>query len=165
MEGEANEPGDDSRLESASNHQNHIAMDRIYVDMVGDLFHKGHVEILKAARAMGDYLIVGVLADSVVASYKRVPIMTLDERVAVILACRYVDQVIAGAPNVISSEFLADHDISYVVHGANISEKAVEEIYGVPRREGKLRLIDETTTISTTAIIQRVLERNPVRGD
>jgi cytidyltransferase-like protein len=62
---------------------------RVYVDMVGDLFHMGHVEFLRSARAFGDWLVAGVLSDEVVASYKRMRIMTLAERVAVIAACRY----------------------------------------------------------------------------
>jgi len=71
---------------------------RVYVDMVGDLFHAGHVELLRAARRHGDWLVVGVLSDETVASYKRRPIMSLAERVAVIESCRYVDEVIEDAP-------------------------------------------------------------------
>lgn len=56
----------------------------VYVDMVGDLFHPGHVALLRAARTFGERLIVGVLSDEVVATYKHKPIMTLAERVAVI---------------------------------------------------------------------------------
>ena len=36
---------------------------RVYAEMVADLFHRGHVEFLKRARALGDYLIVGVMSD------------------------------------------------------------------------------------------------------
>ena len=57
---------------------------RVYVDMVGDLFHAGHVSLLGEARRHGDWLVVGVLSDDTAASYKRRPIMTLAERVAVI---------------------------------------------------------------------------------
>lgn len=71
---------------------------RVYVDMVGDLFHPGHVALLRAARACGDRLIVGVLSDEVVEAYKRRPVMTLAERVAVIESCRYVDEVMPDAP-------------------------------------------------------------------
>ena len=39
-------------------------MIRVYADMVGDLFHYGHVEFLEKARALGDYLIVGVHGDN-----------------------------------------------------------------------------------------------------
>ena len=56
-------------------------MRRVYVDMVGDLFHRGHVELLRAARGFGDYLIVGVLSDANVSAYKRVPVLTCKRRI------------------------------------------------------------------------------------
>ena len=39
------------------------AMMRVYADMTADLFHAGHVEFLKKARALGDYMIVGLMSD------------------------------------------------------------------------------------------------------
>ena len=69
-------------------------MIRVYVDMVADLFHYGHVEFLKQARALGDYLLVGVHSDDVVAAHKRKPILTMQERVASVAGCRYVDEVL-----------------------------------------------------------------------
>ena len=93
------------------------AMSRIYVDMVGDLFHAGHVSLLREARRHGDWLVVGVLSDDTAASYKRRPIMTLAERVPVIESCRYVDEVIEDAPLQVTEEFLAEHGITTVVHG------------------------------------------------
>jgi glycerol-3-phosphate cytidylyltransferase-like family protein len=65
--------------------------------------------------------------------------------------------VIADAPLIVTSEFLEAHDISCVVHGANISDKAIEEVYGAPYRDGKLRLMDQTERISTTELILRIL--------
>ena len=43
--------------------------------MVGDMWHYGHVNFCKQARAMGDYLIVGICKDEDVVGYKRVPIL------------------------------------------------------------------------------------------
>lgn len=129
---------------------------RVYVDMVGDLFHPGHVDLLRQARSFGDWLVVGVLSDDVVAAYKRRPIMTLDERVAVIRACRYVDEVVPNAPDVVTAEFLEQHHISLVVHGDDISDDVVETLYGDVAAAGKLRLVPRTPGISTTDIIQRV---------
>ena len=40
-------------------------MIRVFADMVADLFHYGHVEFLKQARALGDYLLVGICGDGV----------------------------------------------------------------------------------------------------
>jgi cytidyltransferase-like protein len=137
---------------------------RVYVDMVGDLFHPGHVALLKAARQHGDHLIVGVLSDETVASYKRQPIMTLAERVAVIAACRYVDEVVAAAPYRVTLEFLDERDIALVVHGDDISPEAIDEVYGPVAAAGRLRLVHYTAGVSTTDLIARV-ERRSAGGE
>jgi cytidyltransferase-like protein len=130
---------------------------RVYVDMVGDLFHPGHVALLRAARAFGDQLVVGVLSDETVAAYKRRPIMTMDERVAVIEACRYVDEVIADCPNRVTKEFLDENDLALVVHGDDdVGAGGFEDVYGPVREAGLLRLVPRTGDISTTALIDRV---------
>jgi cytidyltransferase-like protein len=136
---------------------------RVYVDMVGDLFHPGHVALLRAARQFGDRLIVGVLSDEVVASYKRRPIMSLAERVTVIAACRYVDEVLPDAPYRVTTEFLDDHEIALVVHGDDIPPETVEEIYGPVAAAGRLRLVPYTAGVSTSAIITRAVSRGDPR--
>lgn len=132
---------------------------RVYVDMVGDLFHPGHVALLRAARALGDQVVVGVLSDETAAAYKRRPIMTLDERVAVIEACRYVDEVIADAPNRLTSEFLERHRLALVVHGDDVGAAAAEEVYGAAMATDRLRLVPRAGGISTTDLIERVRSR------
>jgi cytidyltransferase-like protein len=132
---------------------------RIYVDLVGDLFHPGHVELLREARALGDRQVVGVLSDEVVARYKRRPIMTLDERVAVVRACRYVDEVVPAAPDIVTMAFVRQHDIALVVHGDDLTREASDAVYGEVAEAGLLRLLPRTGGISTTRLIERVLER------
>src|SRR5262245_39945730 len=132
---------------------------RIYVDMVGDLFHAGHVALLKAARRLGDELVVGVLSDEIAMGYKRRPIMTHAERVTVVAACRYVDEVISDAPDIVTLQFLDAHDLSLVVHGDDISNETVSKVFGEVHAAGRLRLIGRTTEISTTELIRRVRER------
>ncbi|MFJ4121373.1 adenylyltransferase/cytidyltransferase family protein [[Kitasatospora] papulosa] len=127
----------------------------VYVDMVGDLFHSGHVALLRAARGFGERLLVGVLSDDVVAAYKRKPIMTLAERVTVIEACRYVDAVLPDAPYRVTTEFLDLHGIDVVVHGDDLAADAVEEAFGPVARAGKLRLVPYTGGVSTTELIRR----------
>ncbi|MFC0002608.1 adenylyltransferase/cytidyltransferase family protein [Micromonospora siamensis] len=134
------------------------ATSRVYVDMVGDLFHAGHVSLLREARRHGDRLVVGVLSDDTAASYKRRPIMTLAERVAVIESCRYVDEVIADAPFRVTAEFLAAHGISTVVHGDDLSPEGAEFVYGPAAASGRLAYVRRTGGISTTQLIQRVLD-------
>ena len=137
---------------------------RVYVDMVGDLFHPGHVAFLKAARDLGDQLVVGVLSDATAASYKRLPIMTLAERVAVIEACRYVDEVIADAPDRPTQRFLDEHALSLVAHGDDLDLGGAREVYGPAAASGRLRLLPRTGDVSTTELIARVVRRHEADG-
>lgn len=130
---------------------------RVYVDMVGDLFHAGHVELLRAARRHGDWLVVGVLSDEIAASYKRRPVMSLAERVAVIEACRYVDEVVADAPDRLSREFLEEHRITAVVHGDDLSAAGAAHVYGPAVDAGIFVTVPRTGALSTTQVIERVL--------
>jgi cytidyltransferase-like protein len=132
---------------------------RVYVDLVGDLFHAGHVELLRAARSFGDWLVVGVLPDEVVAAYKRRPIMTLQERVAVVRACRYVDEVVAPAPDVVTLTFLRERDISTLVHGDDLTDEAIAAVYAEIAAAGMLRLVPRHSGLSTTELIRRVRGR------
>lgn len=77
----------------------------IYADMVGDLFHTGHVNLLRRAAQLGDKLIVGVNSDEDAASYKRTPIISCENRTEVVRAIKYVDEVIAPCPLIITDDF------------------------------------------------------------
>ncbi|MEU8606224.1 adenylyltransferase/cytidyltransferase family protein [Streptomyces parvulus] len=136
----------------------------VYVDMVGDLFHPGHVALLRAARAFGERLIVGVLSHEDVAAYKRKPIMTLAERVVVIEACRYVDVVLPNAPYRVTNEFLDRHRIDVVVHGDDLTADALKEVFGPVAAAGKLRLVRYTAGVSTTELIRRCRAASPAPG-
>jgi cytidyltransferase-like protein len=131
----------------------------IYADMVGDLFHLGHVKLLQRAKALGDILIVGVNSDIDVESYKRTPTLTLEERTAVIQACRYVDKAISPSPLLITEEFMNEHGIDMVVHAHDEDDTRYNEMYDVPMKLGKFKRLDYTTTISTTEIMQRIISR------
>jgi len=64
------------------------------------MLHVGHVRILKKAREACDFLIVGIHDDETVNEHKgsNYPIMSLQERVLSVLAMKYVDEIIIGAP-------------------------------------------------------------------
>jgi cytidyltransferase-like protein len=132
-------------------------MIRVYVDMVGDLFHSGHVSFLKRASEFGDVLIVGVHSDDAVETYKRRPVLTMEERITAIAGCRYVHEVIPDAPLVIGPEFLREQRIDLVVHGDDMwHSDALQEFYAEPQRLGILRLVPYTAGISTSDIIARI---------
>jgi glycerol-3-phosphate cytidylyltransferase len=62
-----------------------------YTTGVFDLFHVGHLNLLRNARAMCDKLIVGVTIDDLVLYKNKRAVIPFHERVAVVQACRYVD--------------------------------------------------------------------------
>ena len=133
----------------------------VYVDMIADLFHYGHVLFLQKAKSLGDYLIVGIQDDEFTTNYKRKPILTLDERCNVVESCKYVDKVIRGAPTPITMEFLNENEINLVCHAHDISEHDKYKIYyEVPINLGIFKRLDYTNSISTTDIINRIKLRN-----
>jgi glycerol-3-phosphate cytidylyltransferase len=62
-----------------------------YTTGVYDLFHVGHVNMLRNAKSMCDRLIVGVTVDELVAYKNKSSVIPFDERIEIVRACRYVD--------------------------------------------------------------------------
>lgn len=66
-----------------------------YTTGVFDMFHIGHLNILRQAKAQCDYLIVGVSTDDVVRTYKhKTPVIPFEERLEIVAAIRYVDEAV-----------------------------------------------------------------------
>jgi len=88
---------------------------KVYVGMSADLFHFGHLNIINEAKKLG-YLIVGVLTDEAIASYKRLPHVPYKQRKVIVENIRGVDEVVPQesldyVPN------LRKIKPDYVVHG------------------------------------------------
>ncbi|KAJ0984153.1 hypothetical protein J5N97_002509 [Dioscorea zingiberensis] len=133
----------------------------VYIDGAFDLFHAGHVEILKSARQLGDFLLVGVYSDQIVSERRGShPIMHLHERSLSVLACRYVDEVIIGAPWGVTKDMIATFNISLVVHGT-ISENNHHcefDPYTIPKSMGIFQMITSPMNITSASVARRIID-------
>lgn len=136
----------------------------VYVDVTCDLFHAGHLNFLRQAKAFGDYLIVGVLPDEEVMTYKRRPVMRLKERAAMVRACKYVDEVMEGVPLRRSKEWLIENNISYVVHGDDFNPEICSDQYQAAIDLNIFRLVPYTKGVSTSELISRIVDRTDENG-
>ena len=88
------------------------------------MVHYGHANSLRQAKAMGDYLIVGVHTDEEIAAHKGPPVYNQEERYRMVRAIKWVDEVIEGAPYVTAVEELDDFNCDFCVHGNDITMTA-----------------------------------------
>lgn len=130
-------------------------MIRAYLDMAADMFHIGHLKLIKRAREMCDYLIVGVHSDEDIASYKRPPIIPELERYEIVRCCRYVDEVIEAAPLVITKDFIDNNKISMVVRGDDITKEILRQ-HKVAIELNIIKFLPRTEGVSTTKIIKKI---------
>ena len=137
-----------------------------YTTGVYDMFHIGHLNILKRAKAQCDYLIVGVSTDELVRHDKnKSPIISFDERVKIVEAIKYVDEVV---PQVDKNKFSAwqkykfdkmfvgdDWKGTSVWNGfeKQFSEVGVEIVY-LPHTDG-------ISSTKLAGIIKKLAEDNP----
>ena len=65
----------------------------VYVGLSADILHEGHINILKVANKLGD-VIVGLLTDKAIASYKKIPHLSYKQREIVLKNIKFVKKVI-----------------------------------------------------------------------
>ena len=134
---------------------------KIYVDICGDLFHPGHINFFKKCLKLypDAELMVGILSDNQVASYKRVPMLTTEERKTMIESCKYVNEVFVAPPIPVTEDFINEHKIDMVMHANDMSEKELNYWYADAKKLGKFRVVEYTRGISTTELIMRIKSR------
>lgn len=106
-----------------------------------DLLHRGHVNLLKRARAMGDYLVVGLSSDAFNAVKNKKSFYSYEERKLVLEALRHVDEVIPEDNWEQKEKDIVDHRIDVFVMGDDWEGKfdhlkARCEVVYLPRTEG-----------------------------
>ncbi|KAG0070808.1 Ethanolamine-phosphate cytidylyltransferase [Linnemannia elongata] len=131
---------------------------RIWVDGCFDLMHFGHFNALRQAKAMGDYLVVGVHSDAEIEHHKGPTVMKEDERYAAVAACKWVDEVVPNAPYLTSLEWMDKYNCDFCVHGDDITTMADgTDCYQVVKDAGRYRECKRTQDISTTELVGRML--------
>jgi choline-phosphate cytidylyltransferase len=117
-----------------------------------DVFHLGHLRILERARAMGDYLLVGVSSDALNYSKKgRYPVYEQSERMAIVSALRYVDAVFVEESLELKRHYLQTYRADLLVMGDDW-EGRFDEFRDICRVE----YLPRTPSISTTAVIEKI---------
>ncbi|XP_052070725.1 ethanolamine-phosphate cytidylyltransferase-like isoform X2 [Mytilus californianus] len=133
----------------------------VYVAGAFDLFHVGFVDFLEKVSKEGDFIIVGLHTDPVVNRYKgsNFPIMNLHERVLSVLACRYVNEVVIGAPYAVTSDLMDHFKVDLVCHGATPIMDDVDgsDPFAEPKRRGKFKTIASNNDMTTQKIIERII--------
>jgi len=135
-------------------------MQTVYVIGVFDLFHRGHLELLRRAKALGDKLVVAINGDDMVASYKRRPFFNEEDRLALVEATKYVDEafVIRQYDN---KEVIKQYKINKIVHGDDWEEESYKEQIRVTdefleEHNCELVLLPYTKGISTSDLIEQI---------
>lgn len=77
-----------------------------YVAGVFDMFHIGHLNLLKRAKEQCDYLIVGIVTDEQIMHNKKTrPVIPFNQRFAIVQGCRYVDEAVTIPMNNAGTEY------------------------------------------------------------
>ncbi|GFP90872.1 ethanolamine-phosphate cytidylyltransferase [Phtheirospermum japonicum] len=135
---------------------------RVYMDGCFDLMHYGHANALRQAKALGDELVVGVVSDEEIISNKGPPVLSMQERLALVSGLKWVDEVIPNAPYEITEEFMhrlfKEHKIDYIIHGDDpCLLPDGTDAYALAKKAGRYKQIKRTEGVSSTDIVGRIL--------
>ena len=132
-------------------------MIKVYTAGTWDLFHTGHLNILKRSKELGNYLIVSVSTGGLVYSYKnKYPVISLEDRIAIIGSCKYVDEVIIQ--RILLDPLVIDQiSPDIITIGSDWKNKYLAGLEYF-KKQGKVVYFDYTQGISTTSLIKRIKE-------
>jgi len=146
-----------------------MAETRVWCDGCYDMVHFGHANSLRQAKAMGDYLVVGVHTDEEITKHKGPPVFTEQERYRMVRAIKWVDEVVEAAPYVTTLETLDRHSCQFCVHGDDITMTADgTDTYHIVKSSGRYKECQRTQGVSTTNLVGRMLllsKEHLQRGD
>ena len=137
----------------------------IYICGEFDVLHKGHIEALKKAKESGDFVYVGVYDDITVNKRKGKynPVLNINERCLNLLALKYVDDVVFGAPEIITEDLIHNLNVDIVIQYITPKMKEgkcdkEEKIYEAAKKIGKLKEIEINSELNNDELSERIWE-------
>jgi len=122
-----------------------------------DLFHAGHIMMLKEAKSNCDYLIVGLQTDPTIdRPEKNKPVQSVVERFIQLEACKYVDEVVVYATEKDLLDILYSYPINIRIVGEEYKDK---DFTGKNLEHIELFYNSRKHSFSTTELRGRVIER------
>ena len=131
----------------------------VYTGGVYDLLHKGHLRLLKKAKSLGDYLIVGIQEDTSVMQTKPKPILSTQERVEQMQELPFVDKIVIYSATQ-TPETIASVMPNVFVHGDDWEEQMDRGVVIKFMKDHNIGivLLPRTQDISTSELKRRVRE-------
>ena len=134
---------------------------RIFMDGAFDLMHYGHMNAFRLAKSLGTHLVVAINSDESITKCKGPPLMNDEERLSMVSACKFVDEVVPDCPYIMNKEYLDyvfdRYKIDYVIHGDDPCIVDGQDVYAAAKESGRFRSIPRTEFVSTTDIVGRML--------
>ena len=121
-----------------------------------DLFHAGHIMMLKEAKSVCDYLIVGLQTDPTIdrPETKNKPVQSIFERFVQLQACKYVDEIVVYA----TEKDLRDILLSYPIDVRILGQEYIDKEFTGYDIEMDYHFNERKHSFSTSELRQRVIE-------
>ena len=134
---------------------------KVYVSLSADVLHEGHINIIKTASKYG-YLIIGLLTDEAISSYRRLPHLNYKQREYIVKNIKYVDEVIPQKSLDHTSNLIKIKP-DYVVHGddwkSGILKETRKQVLKTLKRWGGVLIEPKyTKNISSRKIKEKIVK-------
>jgi glycerol-3-phosphate cytidylyltransferase len=129
---------------------------RIFTAGTFDLFHNGHLNILRQAKSLGGYLIVGVSVDDLIKSYKEEPIMSLENRMEIISHIDFVDEVVMQH-KLFDIEQFNELKADFFVVGDDWRDNQENKNIQWLKKNNKIKFFPYTKGLSSSIIKERII--------
>jgi len=116
-----------------------------------DILHRGHIELFKYAKSLGDYLVVGIDTDERVRASKGPsrPFNIIEDRIAMLESIKYIDEIFVFDTNSELDTQVLSSDAEIIVVGSDYKNK---KVIG-SRHVQKIVFFDRIKGYSTTKIL------------